>query len=248
MNILIIEDENPAADRLITLLKGLLSDLEILAVLDTIEASVEWFLTHSEPDLIFLDIQLADGVSFGIFEQIQIKTPIIFTTAYDQFAIQAFKVNSIDYLLKPIEVSELQRALDKYQSLHRSQPLDVQALLTHFQKPKFQQRFMIKIGEQYKYVSVNEIAYFMAEGGIVLLVTQTNRQMAVDYKLEELDKLVDPKDFFRLNRSYISHIQSIQSIRTHVNSRLKVELTPPVPSPVIISRDRVSLFKQWMNS
>ena len=127
-------------------------------------------------------------------------------------------------------------------------PLDVQAMLAHFQKPTFQQRFMIKIGEQFKYVPAKEVAYFMAEAGIVLLVTQNNRQMAIDYKLEELEKLVDPKDFFRLNRSFISHIESIQSIRTHFNSRLKVELNPSAKSPVIISRDRVSLFKQWMNS
>ena len=252
MRVLIVEDESPAAERLIQLLRDQQPDLDILAVLDTVEDTVAWLRTRPAPDLLLLDIQLADGQSFDIFEQVRVEVPVIFTTAYDQYAIRAFEVNSIDYLLKPVEPTALGRALGKLERLQASSAPDWQALLAQVQaaqgqKPVYQQRFLVKIGEQYRSVPVTEVAYVMAADGFVLLVEQGGRQYPVDFKVEELAERLDPQRFYRINRKYIVSVESIGKIHSWFNSRLKLDLQPPSDAEVIVSRERVSDFKAWLN-
>ena len=250
MNILIIEDEFPAADRLQTLLAEHAPDMNILQVCDSIESSVEWLTTQGEPDLVFMDIQLADGLSFEIFHQIALSCPVIFTTAYDQYAIRAFQVNSVDYLLKPVDGEALQRALDKHKRLHQekvSPAQDLQFLLNSLQKPDFQKRFLVKSGDILRYVPVEEVAYFEAESGLVILVSTSGRRFAIDLKLETLEERVDPERFFRLNRTFLAQIHSITKIHQYFNSRLKIQLTPESDKDTFVSREKATQFKKWLN-
>ncbi|MEM7656626.1 MAG: LytTR family DNA-binding domain-containing protein [Bacteroidota bacterium] len=249
MKILIIEDENPAASRLKQLLREVQPDHEVLGVLDTVEASVQWLTTQAAPSLIFLDIQLADGLSFELFEQVEVKVPIIFTTAYDQYALQAFQVNSIDYLLKPIDRDALKRALEKYAEFRPQSPLpDWSALHQMLQPQRSKQRFLIRVGEQYRPIPVAEIAYFFAEAKMVMLHTQAGRSYPVDHTLDELEAMVDAQHFFRLNRKYLARLSAIQGIHTYFNGRLKIALHPATEQEVIVSRTKVPSLKQWLNS
>ena len=249
MRVLIIEDEEPAAERLESLLLEANPQIQVLAHLDSVESSVEYLQKESIPDLIFLDIQLADGLSFEIFDSVTVETPIIFTTAYDQYAIQAFQVNSIDYLLKPIAPESLHKSLSKYQKWQGQAPLpDLRGLIQALRPQQYQERFLIRVGDQLKYVSIGEVAYFMAESRLVLLVTNQGRQFPVDYKIEDLESMVDPRSFYRLNRKFLARLESIQKIHTYFNSRLKIDLQPAPDVEVIISREKVNGFKQWLNS
>ncbi|MCB0805466.1 MAG: response regulator transcription factor [Bacteroidales bacterium] len=256
MKVLIVEDEPYAQNELKRLLDRTEIEMEILECIDSVEEAVEWFRSNEAPDLIFLDIQLSDGLSFDIFSQVKVKAPVIFTTAYDEYAIQAFKLNSIDYLLKPIKYEELKTALDKLGELSETritQPdkggLNVQQIeqLLEIHRPKYKARFIAKVGDQIKHVDVIDVAYFRAEDNEVMLVTNNNNRFIVDYTLDELNALLDPATFFRANRSYIVTVGSIKKISKYFNSRLHLELIPEPDDTVLISRVRVPDFMKWID-
>ncbi|MEL6134573.1 MAG: LytTR family DNA-binding domain-containing protein [Bacteroidota bacterium] len=249
---LIIEDEPLAAKRLARMIHEIDPEVEILDILDAVSSAVQW-LKLKETDLIFLDIHLADGNSFSIFEQIEIETPIIFTTAYDEYAIQAFKLNSIDYLLKPIEKSELAQSLQKFKS---SQPaaasMDMQALWQAIQEqqaapPSFQKRFMVSSGDKIKSIPVEEIAYFFGQQKYVFLITHDGRRHIVNYTLGQLESLLDPHDFFRINRQFILRFEAIENMFAYSKSRIKVELKPASDIEAIVSIEKTPRFKSWLN-
>jgi DNA-binding LytR/AlgR family response regulator len=256
MKVLIIEDEPFAQQELKRLLDGLNKDIEILDMIDTVEDAVEWLNTRKAPDLIFLDIQLADGLSFEIFKKAEVNVPVIFTTAYDEFAVRAFQLNSIDYLLKPIKQDDLARALNKLDSM-KSQfsknndpgiKLSKQQLesLIGTSKKEYKSRFVAKVGDQIKHVSVADIAYFYAEDNVVFLMTSGNSRFIIDYSIEEIDKMLDPKVFYRLNRAFVVNINAIDKVYKYLNSRLKIELKPPTEKEVLVSRAKVASFMEWM--
>jgi len=255
MKVLIVEDEPYAQNELKRLLARTEKDMEVLECIDSVEETVEWFQNNEEPDLLFLDIQLSDGLSFDIFRQVSIKAPVIFTTAYDEYAIQAFKVNSIDYLLKPLKFEELVGALNKLSGLtERFGKNEVGGLnaeqigqLLELHKPKYKSRFIAKVGDQIKYVDVSDVAFFRAEDNEVMLITRNNNRYIVDYTLDELNNILDPASFFRANRSYIVTIGSIKKISKYFNSRLHLELNPNADDTILISRVRVPDFMKWID-
>ena len=248
MNILIIEDEGPAARRLAQLLNEKMPGSKIHGHLDTISSAVQWLGTYPEPDLIFLDIQLADGISFEIFDKIKVTSPIIFCTAYDQYAIRAFKLNSIDYLLKPIDPDELGQALHKFQN-NRKEPVisldQIRSLMLPAVKT-FKSRFLVKIGERIQTVDVQDIAFFFSEDKVTFLQTGSGKKYIVDYTLDDLDDMLSPELFFRLNRKYISSISAIKDVFTYSNSRLKIHLQNCADNDILISRERMGAFKTWL--
>ena len=248
MKILIIEDENLAAKRLIKLVQELLPDAEIFGNLDTIIASVEWLKNNQEPDLIFLDIQLADGISFEIFEKIKITSPIIFCTAFDQYAIKAFKLNSIDYLLKPIDPEELGAAITKFQSGRRVPSISLDQIKHLLQpiKKVYKNRFLVKLGERIQTVDFQEIGFFYSEDKVTLLQTKIGKKFIIDYTLDEVEEMIDPEHFFRLNRKYISAINAIKEVFTYSNSRLKIHLENCNDNDILISREKMGPFKSWL--
>ena len=249
--IIIIEDEQPAAKRLKKLVTALSSEIEILEVIDSVEDAVEWFNSNPHPDLAFFDIQLADGLSFSIFEKVEVKCPVIFTTAYDQYAIKAFKVNSIDYLLKPIDPVELDKAWEKYMNLQSDVTNDLSSIVAAFkeanQKKNYKERFLIKKGEQFKYLTINDVAYFISDDGLSFLIDKNGKRFIVDDKLDALENTLNPRHFFRINRKLIISDTSVSKINAYFNSRLKLELSPSTKEDVIVARERVSSFKKWLN-
>lgn len=253
MKVLIIEDEALAQIELKRLLNKCSAEIEVLGCLDSIEESVAWLKHNSAPDLIFMDIQLSDGLSFEIFNKLRVTSPVIFTTAYDEYALQAFKLNSIDYVLKPIEQTDLQASLDKYSRLKAEfarrtssfTPEQVDYLL-NFRKPEYKTRFVSRVGDSLKYIQLAEVAYFFAEDKIVFLVTTRDKKYIIDYTLEQLEPLLDPKQFYRLNRRYIAKIDAITDIEKYFHGRLHITLTPKVEDKILISRDRASKFKEWL--
>lgn len=247
--ILIIEDEIPAREHLTRLLKGIQPNIEILDRLDSVQAAVAW-LSQYQADLLFLDIHLSDGNSFSIFEKIAVHTPIIFTTAYDEYAIKAFKVNSIDYLLKPIDEDDLRQSLEKYRKLAVETPgVNLEALIkTLAQPPKtYQERFIVQRGERLMSVLTDQIAYFEGEDRYVYLVKKDGARYIVQYRLSDLETLLDPKQFFRLNRSFIAHFDAISAMINLSKSRIKVELTPKAKREVIVSSEYSQGLKKWLN-
>jgi len=252
MKVLIIEDEKPAAKRLTKMVKTCRPDCAIIEVLDSVEGAVDWLNTYKKPDLIFMDVELADGVSFEIFGQTDVISPIIFTTAYDAYALQAFKVNSLDYLLKPIDPEELEKALcqyDKYAQQGGKSINDtvINQLLQTLTKKEYKERFLVKIGQQLTYLKVSDIAYFYSEEGLIFACQQNGKRHNLDYTLDQLVAVIDPNYFFRINRKIITHLPSIKKIHTYFNSRLKLELSPSTKLETIVSRDRVSDFKKWLD-
>lgn len=250
MKVLIVEDEGIAADRLIQLLNQLDSAIEIVEHLDSVKSVVAWFQTNETPDLAFFDIQLADGLSFEIFKQIEVNCPIIFTTAYDQYAIEAFKVNSIDYLLKPMMESDLQRALDKFQKQKQPAPsVDVSALMQLMQQQSktYKERFVIKVGEHLKTVLTEDVEIFLSENKATYLLSRDSKRYIIDFTLDQIQDAIDPKSFFRINRKYLIHIDGIKDIITYSNSRLKLELHHFNADDLIVSREKVTLFKDWLD-
>lgn len=248
--VLIIEDEFYAAQKLIRQLKNIDPEIEILDTLDSVSESVRWLRQHTA-DLIFLDIHLGDGQSFRIFEKVRTKTPIIFTTAYDQYAIRAFKLNSIDYLLKPVNKKELQDALAKYHD-HKVLEFDYKELLNTFQTGTsdsnyYQKRFMVFYGDRAKSIPVEDIAYFFAEGKYAYLVSCEGKEYIVDNTLEKLEGLLSPEMFFRINRQFIISIESINDMIAYTKGRLKIELNPPGKKDAIVSIEKASDFKRWLN-
>ncbi len=252
MNVLIIEDEPLAAERLASLVKGLQPDVQIHAILDSVKRSVEWFSKNPSVDLIFMDIQLADGLSFEIFEKVEVTAPVIFTTAYNEYALKAFKVNSIDYILKPIDKSELEAAFKKYQTLtiQRSAPDKMMESIGYAMQmltKKYKERFVIKVGEHLKSVEVSEILFFFSLEKTTFAQTKDGRKHILDFTLDQLDGLVDPARYFRINRKYIVSIDSIQDMISYTNSRLKLVLKTSDDSDVIVARERVQEFKEWLD-
>ena len=250
--ILIVEDEPAAAARLTKLIQNAMPGAEIIDVLDSVESSVKWLQKFQHPDLIFMDIQLADGISFSIFKVVETKAPIIFTTAFDQYTLKAFKVNSIDYLLKPIDPEELESAVQKFQELRQNFNQINLSVLESIKKTltgqSYKERFLVKNGKQLKYIPIEEIAYFYAEDGLNFLRTKSNDRYIVELILDEIQNQIDPTDFFRISRKYIIHHKSIESISTYFNSRLSLKLSPSFSEDVIVSRERVSKFKKWLDS
>ncbi len=248
MRILIIEDENLAAKRLVKLIKEHLPDSEIFGNLDTVKASVNWLQTNQEPDLIFLDIQLADGISFEIFEKIKVTAPIIFCTAYDQYAIKAFKVNSVDYLLKPIDPEELKNALTKFEAGRKSSGITLEQIRNMILPAQkiYKNRFLVKSGDRIQTVPTDEIRFFYSEDKVTLLQTATGKKFIIDYTLDEIEDMVDPVHFFRLNRKYISALSAIKSIHTYSNSRLKILLENSDDNDILVSREKITTFKSWL--
>lgn len=253
MNAFIVEDEIHAQKELKRILAKVAPDCQIMGVADGIQATVE-FLNKNEPDLIFMDIQLSDGQSFEIFNQIEVKCPVIFTTAYDAYALQAFKANGIDYLLKPIEPEAIEKSLAKFKMLQASDNagermiMEAEKLRRLVQSTghPFKTRFMTTIGDRIKFLSEEEVAYFQADDEVVYLITHDKKKFIINYTLENLEPLVDPSKFFRINRRYLAAIDSIGDIHKHFNSRLKLNLQPVPTEEVLVSRARVQAFLQWI--
>jgi DNA-binding LytR/AlgR family response regulator len=251
MRVLIIEDERPAAARMKQLIGKFLPEAAIFGHLDSIISAVNWLQNEPSPDLIFCDIELADGQSFEIFEQVQIKSPIIFTTAYDQYAIKAFKLNSIDYLLKPIDPEELEKAISKYKEQSFQPQLNINQLqqLLKPQETDYKRRFMVKIGEKIQSIPLEEVAYFFsAERTIFMQSKEIGKRYILDYTLDQIEEMLDPKMFFRLNRKYITTFESIDQVLSYSNSRLKVKLKSCDDNDILISREKVAKFKEWLDS
>jgi DNA-binding LytR/AlgR family response regulator len=249
MNVLIIEDARPAASKLEKMLLEIDPDINILAKPESVIESINWFNSNEKPDLIFLDIQLDDGISFEIFDSVKVETPIIFTTAYDRYAIKAFEVNSVDYLLKPIEDQTLRKALDKYKTiydsnLHQALKLD---LLYKQMVHTYKTRFFVKIGNHFHSVSVDEIQCFLIRERSTFLRTNNGKKYDLDYSLDQVQKMVDPTKFFRINRNYLIHIDSIQDIFSYSSNRLGVKLKMLDHLDMIVSREKVADFKQWLD-
>jgi DNA-binding LytR/AlgR family response regulator len=252
LNILIIEDEPQAAKRIETLVMELLPSARILDKIDSVKKSVRWFKNNASPDLTLMDIQLADGTSFQIFEQCEVKCPVIFTTAYDEYALKAFKVNSIDYILKPVDKNELQVALNKLEKLTRNND-DTRKLLTsigdvvHKLSKKYKERFVIKVGEHLRTIEVKGILYFFSQDKATFCHTNENRNHILDFTLEQLEAMIDPLVYFRVNRKYFVRAEAIQDIISYSNSRLKLVLKNSQDNDVIVARERVQEFKQWLD-
>lgn len=250
MNIIIIEDEKPAARLLQRKVEKL--GYKVDQMLHSVEELLTWFKNNNHPDLIFLDIQLSDGLSFEIFEEINIKSAIIFTTAYDEYALRAFKLNSIDYLLKPIDEEELETAISKFQnqfqqnSIHSLDFEVIRKMLINPVQKEYKERFSIKVGNQIKVISVTEIECFYSENKGTYLHTLDNRDYLVDSSLEVVETELNPKDFFRVNRKFIIPLKAIKEIQMHTNSRLKLILPTYKEDEVIVARERVNDFKDWI--
>lgn len=247
MKILIIEDEPAAARRLKKLVVEILPDAELLPVLESIAESVTFFEEQTPPDLILLDIHLADGASFEIFQHVKVKTPIIFTTAYDQYAIDAFKVNAIDYLLKPIKREALSKAIDKYQDQQPAPPIDYQQLAQQL-VPQSDARFLIRLGQQIKLLETKDIAYAYTEERITFFMTNNGRRYPVDYSLEKLEELLPEDAFFRINRQFIICLYAIEEMITYSKGRVKLILKPAAEQDTIVSTERSPVFKKWLNA
>ena len=248
MRIAIIEDEAAAVRRLLKMLKGLVPNLQIVEETDSIETAVSWLQTGPAVDLIFLDIQLADGLSFEIFRRVEVLQPVIFTTAYDQHAIEAFQVNAIDYLLKPVKFDALKQALEKFQKLRSLPDIDYEALSKallqrHEQRRK---RFLVKLGQQFKVVDLRNVAYFYTQNKITFLVNKDGKRYPIEQSLEKLFEDLDKKCYFRINRQFIIHIEAIAAMHTFSKSRVKIDLEPPCELETVVSVERSAGFKRWL--
>lgn len=250
MNVIIIEDEKPAARRLGRLLSEL--DVDVSTMLHSVEESIEWFQENEHPDLIFLDIQLSDGLSFEIFDVIEVRSAIIFTTAYDEYALQAFKLNSIDYLLKPIDDEELESAVKKFRALKpAAQKLaldfeDIKKLLVNPLEREFKKRFTAKVGQHLKIINADEVACFYSENKGTYAATSDGRNYLLDTTLENLENELEPKIFFRVSRKFYVNINHIKDIISYTNSRLQIKLNNFSEQKIIVSRERVKDFKLWL--
>lgn len=250
MNVIIIEDEKPAARRLGRLLSDF--DVEVSIMLHSVEESIEWFQNNEHPDLIFLDIQLSDGLSFEIFDVIEVKSAIIFTTAYDEYALQAFKLNSIDYLLKPIDDEELEKAVKQYKELQPQKEKisvdfdDIKKLLVNPLEREFKKRFTAKVGQHIKIINADEVECFYSENKGTYAATTDGRNYLLDTTLENLEEELSPKLFFRVSRKFYVNINHIKDIISYTNSRLQIKLNHFKEQEIIVSRERVKDFKLWL--
>lgn len=247
--VLIIEDERPNADRLERLIKSVRPNAQIVDVLECICESIEWFESHEMPDVVMMDIRLSDGLSFEIFEKTTISCPIIFTTAYDEYAVKAFKYNSIDYLLKPVELDELERAFQKLESTSSApEPASLANLLNYFQPKDFRTRFLLPYRDGYKNLQINDISYFYSKLKITRAKLHNGSEEIIPLTMEELEEQLNPKDFFRANRQFIIHVDAIEQIHNYFNGKLKVDLKrAPEDMELIVSREKASLLKAWLD-
>jgi len=250
MKVVLVEDEFLALRNLQIILDEI-SSIHVIATLDSISETVEWFNTHPQPDLLFLDIHLADGSAFDIFDRIQINCPIIFTTAYDEYALQAFKVNSVDYLLKPIDKTDVKRAIDKLKLLQSSglSIIDYAGILKTIQPPpkKFKDRFIIKIGDTIRSLSIGEIAYFYTENKANFVCTNDGKRYPVDFNLDQAEQMLNPKNFFRINRQFIIGHHAIEEMKAHTRSRIIIKLKPACKLETVVAIDRAIDFRSWLS-
>ena len=276
MTILIIEDEEPTARKIQRLLADVTPTAQVVGMTVSVEESVDWLRSNPRPDLIFMDIELADGQSFDIFNRINVTSPVIFTTAYDEYAIKAFKVNSIDYLLKPIKEADLRQALDKLQQLKNvladpenksglsTLTASVENLLQQLQQAAtatttpaipdsrpmpsatFRDRFLIKQGQRLFSVNIEEVAYFFSRNKLSFLKTRDEHEWLVDYTMDELSQMLDPKRFFRLNRQVIAELRAVDKVHLYFNGKLKVNLQPAFEDEVVVSREKAGELKGWL--
>lgn len=250
IKVIIVEDEELAVQRLTNLLKSISNDYDVLATADSIKSAVTAMSDHPEAQLIFMDIQLADGHSFEIFNKMEVTAPVIFITAFDEYAIKAFKFNSIDYLLKPIKKAELEAALNKFNKQHQSgkQPnvAELISSLTMQLNSTSQKRILVKVGQVIKAIDVDDVAYFYTEERVVFMCTKQQQRLAVDYNLDELERMLNKEKFFRVNRQIITSISAIDKMYTYTKSRIKLLLNPPLNMDAVVSSERTPEFKEWL--
>jgi two-component system, LytTR family, response regulator LytT len=252
MKILIVEDEELAVKKLQKTLTAVDAAAEVVGVTDSIQSSVEWLNENPAPDLILMDIELADGQSFEIFNLTEVKSPVIFTTSYDEYALKAFKVNSIDYLLKPIQKEELQAALGKFKKTQASSKTDinidslVKELQQKLQPKEYRKRFLVKNGQKLVSIELSDIAYFYSDGRLNFFKTADNKKFVVDYTMDELEDMLEPESYFRISRSFYVSIASIEKIDDYFGNRLILQLKPAVDKEALVSREKVTDFKKWM--
>jgi len=257
MKILIVEDEDLAVKKLQKTLAAVDESAEIVGISDSIQSTVEWMQKNEAPDLILMDIELADGQSFEIFSRTEVKSPVIFTTSYDEHALKAFKVNSVDYLLKPVQKEELESALNKYKNLMKiSSPVPrqneftmeslVKELQQKLQPREFRKRFLVKHAQKLVSIEIEEIAYFFSDGRLNFFKTYDNRKFVVDYTMDDLEEMLDPDKYFRISRSFYISVESVDQIHEYFGNRLLLHLKPAVDKEAVVSREKVSDFKKWM--
>ena len=255
MKVIIIEDEELASNRLERLLQAQVPQVQILALLDSVKSALAWFGQHlltQPPELIFLDIHLADGISFGIFQEMEINIPIIFTTAYDQYALKAFEVNSVDYILKPITEESLQLGLEKWQK-RRQTPTPMPAYqqlvesLTKLDESRFQSRFMVKNGARIRVVQTEQVAYFYSKNSLTFIKTHDGFDFLIEQTLTDLEGVVNPKKFHRVTRKLLVSLGSIDQMHTYFKGRVKLILKPDFTEDIIVSSDKTAGFKAWLN-
>ena len=257
MKYVIIEDEPLAQEELMRMLKSFDPDFELLASIDSVKESINWFKNNEHPDIIFMDIHLSDSICFDIFNNVEIKTPIIFTTAYDQYAIEAFRTNGIAYLLKPIEEDELIEALKKYETLTKATQdisdiqTQIQQLSTLYAQPQthnpYKERLLAKVGDNYQHIAMQDVAYFYSEDHYTFVATNNKQRYIINYTLDALIEQLNPQQFFRISRQFILSINSINTISKHFNGRLKITVNPSISEDIYVSRNRVPAFLAWLD-
>ena len=250
MRVIIIEDEIPAANRLAKMLQSITDELEVVKKIDSVEAAVKFLGSAENIDLIFMDIQLADGLSFDIFQQTKVKAPVIFTTAFDQYTLKAFKVNSIDYLLKPIDEKELEQAVEKYRQLYSQKENGISEkilkMVQEMNTVRYKERLLIKRGQQLSYLKTESTAYCYADGKLCYAVDFTNNKYMLESNLSQLEEQLQPNKFYRINRHLLVNIEAVSKVHTWLGGRLKLELLPSTTSDTVVSRERVNGFKEWL--
>jgi DNA-binding LytR/AlgR family response regulator len=252
MKVVIVEDEHLSAQRLQGMLKKYDPSIEVLAELPSVAASVDWFKNNPDPDLVLMDIHLEDGQSFSIFETINLQVPVIFTTAFDEYTIKAFKVNSVDYLMKPLNYEELVAAIEKFKRIHgeagEEKTLGLEHLLQSMQKkePEYKSRFLVSIGSRLKTIETEDIQYFFSADKITFLVTKENQRFPIDYSLDKMAGMLDPKQFYRINRQMTVKLEAIRNIHVFSKGKIKLDLDPPTKEDVFVSMDKVVEFKEWL--
>ncbi|MDP5170362.1 MAG: LytTR family DNA-binding domain-containing protein [Bacteroidia bacterium] len=248
MRILILEDELPAAQRLESMIRRLQPDADILPVIDSVETAIAWLDSHPAPDLAFFDIQLSDGLSLEILENSQRQFPVIFATAFDEYALQAFKAYSVDYLLKPIKEADLEAALEKFRTFRTILEPDYRSIRQVLQTAgnTYQQRILLRLPEQIKAIDIQDIAYFYIESRLTFMQLKDGKSYPCDYNLEQLEERVDPSRFFRINRQFLIGYESIDKMYTHTKSRVVIKLHPTSHLEAVVSSERASEFKHWL--
>lgn len=248
MKVLIIEDEAPAYRRLAKLINECDSSSEVVGIIQTVKDGIDWFQKNPAPDLIFSDIQLADDLSFTIFKELNITIPIIFITAFDEYAINAFKFYSIDYLLKPVSTEDLKASLDKFKSIHRQRSIDnYDELIRKLTEKVYRERFLVYFGDSLIPVNADAVAYFLSEDGTTLLITHENKRYFVNESLDDLEEELNPKNFFRANRQFILSLKSIDKIHNYGLQKLKITIKPASSEEIIVSKLKATQFKKWLN-